>query len=144
MYSHAVHAEPIHPRHAPEIIRLRDEIDLLREENRQLRDQIGASDDALFARHCRELFFISKSRARLLSILMAGKTQSREGIWLAYCNPAKDRPDIKIIDQQICSLRAALRPHGITIENVRCHGYHMSNASKALVTSLLTEWEALQ
>lgn len=109
----------------------------MEEDIRQLREEIGASPSVDFVRRCSEILQIAPSRARLLSILLSGKVKSRNGIWLAYCAPSKDRPDIKIIDTQLCHLRKALGPFGATITNIFGEGWMMDDASRALVRSLL-------
>ena len=144
MHSHAARAEPIHPMHAPEIIRLRDQIDTLREENRQLRREIGAADDATFVRHCCQVFGVTKSRAHLLSVLMAAKVNSKQGLLLAYSDPARETPDIKIITTLVSDLRAALKPHGITIDTAWGQGYSVPAESKAKIRALVADWAAQQ
>ena len=109
----------------------------LEEDNRQLRAEIGASPSVDFIRRAMEKLHLTPSRARMLSILLTGKVKSRNGIWLAYCDPSRERPDVSIISTQLCYLRKALAPHGATITNIFGEGWMMDDASRALVRSLL-------
>lgn len=120
-----------------EMSRLRQRLDELAEDNRQIRSEIGASPSVDFVRRCRRVLGLSPSRAKMLAILMTGKVKSRNGIWLAYCDPSKERPDIYVIDTLLSYLRKALRPYGVTIDNVWGQGWVMDDASRALVRSLL-------
>lgn len=109
----------------------------LEEDNRQLRAAMGGVVSADFTQRCKQVLDIPVSQSRLLAILMAGKTRSIEGIWLAYCRPAASRPDIGIVKVQISHLRKALAPHGISIDTVWGVGHSLSEPMRERVRCVL-------
>lgn len=98
-------------------------IEELEEENRQLREAMGCSPSVEFIDRCKRIFGLPPSRAKMLALLMSGQVRSTEGLWLAYCDPLKERPDIHVVTTIVCYLRASLRPFEVDIENVWGQGY---------------------
>lgn len=109
----------------------------LEEDNRQLRAAMGAAPDVEFIHRCKVVFGIPGGQSRLLAILMAGKARTFEGIWLAYCIPGADRPDIGTVKTQISYLRKALAPHEIYIETIFGIGHGISESSLSRLRGLL-------
>lgn len=134
---HALTREPIHPMHAPEIIRLRGEVEALREEVRQFRDEFGAVPGDMFIVQCKAVLGLSASRAKLLSILLEGRARSNGGLLLAYSDGKRERPDVGLIKTLVANLRTALAPHGITIDISWGHGYFMTPEAREKVRALL-------
>lgn len=109
----------------------------LEEDNRQLRAAMGAAPSVEFIVRCKVVLGIPGAQARLLAVLVAGKTRTLEGIWLAYCRPGADRPDIGIVKTLISHLRRALAPHEIFIETIHGIGHGISEESRSRLMAVL-------
>src|SRR4051794_32177910 len=91
------------------------ELDNLRDRISQLEQILGIDRSA--TGRLKDAFGISPALASMLGILMARSLVSGEAFYTALygARPECDWPDEKIIDVQICKLRAAIKPHGIEI-----------------------------
>lgn len=136
---------------SPAVIRsLRDRIDLLEEENRQLREAAEALIS--FPRSWR----LTEKEARFVSALMRSKTgaMSKEALMTALYGLEPDVEE-KIIDVWACKLRKKLKTLGVAveIETVWGQGYRLSVESRATLQLALDEidgaddqpdWAAMQ
>lgn len=111
---------------------LRDRIDLLEEENRQLRETVrfeGAifpADWELTGAHARMLAALAKAPAGFLSREAVHAVCSRNGETL-----------VKVIDTQMSRLREKVKGKGIQIVTRWGVGFEMPEASRAIVKAAL-------
>lgn len=85
-------------------------------------------------------FKISRMPALYLSILMGkdGAVTPNQFESIVYGGARRSE---KMVHVMICKLRAALRPHGIQIENLWGRGYRMGAASKEQLKLKVREWQ---
>ena len=112
-------------------------IEEVEEENRQLRELIGATPEFEFVMQCQHVLGLTNSCAKLLSILLRGRVRSHEGIWMAYCGPSHERPTLRVISALIVPIRKALRPYGVEVKTVWGEGFVMTKEDRARVWEIL-------
>jgi hypothetical protein len=112
-------------------------IEELEEENRQLRNLLGAEPQFEFVVACREKLDLQPAYAKFLSILVQGRIRTHEGLWTAYSATMHNPPALGIIKVLVVGLRKALRPHGINIKTVWGEGFLMSAEDRAKVRQIL-------
>lgn len=108
------------------------EVEYLREENRQLRESLGGAEFS-FPREWR----LTRAEQRLLSCLYTGKNYFRieEALRFASCHGnATDRDVVKV---RVCGMRKKLKPFGIEIRNVWGEGYELTPESAAIIKAAL-------
>lgn len=111
-----------------EIAKLRERIDELEEENRQLKQR--SVPDAVFPMRWR----LTEREDTFLRVLLAAPgVSSRETLLDAAYNQNADTPELKIVDVFICKLRKKLAPDGIAITTVWGRGFWLEPPGKALV-----------
>ena len=110
------------------ILRLRDEISLLKEENRQLREALAPAKA-----WPRELG-LTKTEKSILNCLLAsaGRSLSKFKIHDWLYSGHSDSPGDKIIDIYICKIRKKLKPYDVIIDTDWGSGYYidLANAQK--------------
>ncbi len=74
--------------------------------------------------------------ARLLGCLLRRERWTRDDLYVALYDDPASAPQIKTIDVHMVHLRAALKPHGITIETLWGVGYFMTREMKARTHAL--------
>lgn len=72
---------------------------------------------------------ISAQQAAILAALASRRECTRTYLFNAVWGDKLDQPDPKILDVQLCKLRKAVAPHGVTIKTVWGKGYGMSKES---------------
>lgn len=120
-----------------EIMRLREEIEILQEENRQLKEG-NKRQDILNTDSQMRLLGIRPSGVTILKMLMTGKVATHDAIIREMYD--MDEPDNarNIISIQIMHLRRSLKEIGVSIETVHSVGYRMSEADIKKVSDLLS------
>ncbi|CAN7583295.1 winged helix-turn-helix domain-containing protein [Devosia sp. LjRoot16] len=120
---------------------LRDEVEFLREENRQLKERLGLSPDNQFFLEARYRLRLQPQVARVLAALMGSPMVSKGELLEAMCDGWEER-ELKNVDVRIFHLRKALRPHGVEIETIWGQGYRLVPEMKTRVRQLLGLAEA--
>ncbi len=120
---------------------LRDEVEFLREENRQLKERLGLSPTNQFFLEARRCLNLQPQTARVLSALMGSPMVSKGELLEAMC-VGWEECELKNVDVRIFHLRKALTPHGILIETIWGTGYRLVPEMKARVRALLGLAEA--
>lgn len=115
---------------------LRQRIDFLEEENRQLRRQLGVEPNNLFIRAAKDAFGATNSQARLLQVLVVGKVRSTDALMCAYAN-GREYPTSGCLKVQISKLRTKLAAFGITVRNEFGVGYSMADEDRERACELL-------
>lgn len=120
-----------------EIMRLREEIEILQEENRQLKEG-NKRQDILNTDSQMRLLGIRPSGVTILKMLMTGRVATHDAIIREMYD--MDEPDNarNIISIQIMHLRRSLKEIGVSIENIHGVGYRMSEADIKKVSDLLS------
>lgn len=122
-----------------EVDRLRDENETLREQVRQLREQLGLSAPADFQACCRLAFGMSKSEASILSVLIARPMAPYELLLEALPRgfvPSDDRT-MGNVSVHVCRMRRRLAEHGIGINTVWGFGFSIDPAGRARASALI-------
>lgn len=118
---------------------LMEECETLREENRQLRQQLGLIGPTEKLVRCRDVFGLTRGQAEMLMALVrSGRTMSAEQLLDAA--PSRDVVDERtagLVHVQMVRVRRALRPHGIAIDSIRGLGFRLDEANRARVRELL-------
>jgi DNA-binding response OmpR family regulator len=121
-----------------------DELDEVREENRQLRERIGA--DVRSGTVQRLIVFLGRrpGDARILAALLDAKVGvvAREALLAAQTPPGREAPVSRVLDTRLCQLRKTLKPYDIEIETVWGLGYRLTPAMKDRLREALEESEA--
>jgi len=112
---------------------LEAENDILREENRQLKEEIG------LAALPPPMFGLTTQEAVIFGVLLANRAPRRSTFMAAiYSDGAyDDEAEEKIIDVMICKIRKKLRPFGIAIKTNWGESYEMPEASKTRARELM-------
>jgi len=122
---------------------LLEQIDVLQEENRQLREHLGFVTPDLFLVGCKQVFGLTPSEARIFHAICFTRTGSRESIWLAYADGLPCEADPRGMDVMIFRIRKKIAHYGLTIVTLWGHGFRMGDGDKELLTKLLGQ-EAMQ
>lgn len=114
------------------------EAERLRDRVSQLERVLGVDPDSISPLR-RAFEKLEPDPARILAMLLKREFVTREGLYtVMYCGrPECDWPDDKVLDVQLCRLRAILKAHGIIIQTARGDGWFMSKADKAKVRALI-------
>lgn len=114
------------------------EVERLRDRVSQLLQVLGVDEDST-APLRRAFGGLEPDPARILAMLLKREFVTREGLYtVMYCGrPECDWPDEKVLDVQICRLRARLKQHDVIIQTARGDGWFMSKADKAKVRALV-------
>lgn len=121
-------------------------IEALLEERERLLGRIDQLEAALGLGFLTPLEWrLTGAQMRLFGCLMARELMTKEaGMAAMYRDRvgSDDEPDIKIIDVQVCKMRAALKPFGIEILTRWGQGYYLTPETKAHVSGLMAPAEA--
>lgn len=115
--------------------RLREEVALLQEEVRWLKDLL-APPGFLPA-----VFKLSAHEERTLKALLSRKEWTREALYESiylYSNEP-NIPDMRMIDTVICKLRRKIKPWGIEIETLYGQGFRIAPAMRAYAAKIIDE-----
>lgn len=117
---------------------LREEIDQLREENRQLKERLGIGAEALIAiETARSLLSVPPQAARLLVALVSAPMLRKE-VLAEICSPTNwENIEDKVGMVMICRLRRALKPFGVGIENIWGTGYRVAEPDRTIILQML-------
>jgi len=115
-----------------ELQRLRDRIEEL--------EQILGIDRSMTTR-LRAALQITKDQARVLGMLLSRNIATHESLYIALygARPDCDQPQFKILDVQICHLRARLKRHGIAVKTHWGEGWSVSPADKIQVRQMMLD-----
>ena len=102
------------------IAALRDEVDLLQEQVRQLRAALVNDEIDI---PC--WYRLTRQEERVYRHLLTRKMVTEESITQALYSDALELPSSKIVNVWICKLRAKLKPHGIKIVTHWGKGYSL-------------------
>lgn len=109
------------------------EVEFLREENRQLRQSLaGKAHDFPVA------WELTGAEQRLLNSLYSASNGFRTHDALLRAVALSDAVEENLLKVQISRVRKKLKPHGITIKTVWGEGYEISADSKTLITNHLS------
>ena len=120
--------------HSAEIM-LRARVDLLEEENRQLREMIGLDQDAGFVVAARAAFAATPTQAKILQVLITGAV-CRSELLMTVCGSGEPTTDNNL-KVQLSKLRAKLEPHDVWIKNQWGVGYSLSPEHRSKVLELM-------
>lgn len=102
---------------------LKNQIDTLRERNRQLEELLAPSSTPILAE-----WMLTPSEARVFAHLTTRDLCTKASIMAAmYSDRIDVEPEIKIVDVFICKMRRKLKPFGITIRTVWGQGYGLED-----------------
>ncbi len=115
------------------MLSIAQELEMVREENRQLKELLVAPPDDEF-----KALGITGSRGKLLGMLVHGGTVTRElAMYRLYGGrPECDTPDSKIIEVMLSALRKHLSQHAIEIHNRFGVGWYITPEHKRLIKEL--------
>ncbi len=119
-----------------EIATLRDRVDFLDEENRQLKAVIfGTDPNQPIVRVRFPTIHLSESEEKILYCLSLFNFTPYETIWhFLYGNRSEEnQPENKIIDIFLCKIRKKIIPTGIKIEVVRGRGLCVNETDRAII-----------
>jgi DNA-binding response OmpR family regulator len=140
---HQVRAEPTHPSLAPEILRLRNKIEILEETNRQLLESMSGRDDENLLVRYKEKLGLSTSPARLLIALVHGSARSRAALTHVVSASPTNTPDARIVNVYVARIRKSLKPYGLSITTDWGIGFHIDEPNRAGIRALI-EGQAAQ
>ena len=117
---------------------LRERINLLEEENRQLKERLGLGAEAkIAAEKARAMFHVSPQAARLLVAIISVPMLSHEDI-PEICSPHNwENIDARISKVIICRLRRSLAPFGLGIETIWGVGYRIDDPDRTAIRQML-------
>lgn len=117
---------------------LREEIEQLREENRQLKDRLGLGASSLIAvETARSLLGVPRQAGRLLVALVSAPMVRREAI-PEICSPENwENIEDQIGPVMISRLRRALRAHGLSIETIWGTGYRIAEPDRSAIRRMI-------
>jgi two-component system cell cycle response regulator CtrA len=112
---------------------LEAENETLREQNRQLREEIGLAAQAP------PMFDLTTQEAVIFGVLMSNRAPRKSTFMAAlYSDGAyDDEAEEKIIDVFVCKIRKKLKPFGIEIKTNWGESYEIPEASKARARELM-------
>ena len=116
-------------------IALRQENDRLVAENSELRRQLRHDPEPSFVDIVTKAFGIMPSTARVLWVLWDCKVRTHDQIFHALYGDRLDQPEIKIVQVQICKLRAAIKGADALIETLWGKGYQLPKADRAKIAA---------
>lgn len=108
------------------------EVEFLREENRQLRESLVGAEFAFPAE-----WRLTRAEQLLLNSLYTGPNffRGEEALRFASCRGnATDRDVVKV---RVCGMRKKLKPAGIEIKTVWGEGYELTPGSAAIIKGVL-------
>lgn len=120
-----------------EVAALREELEIVKEVNLQLKAQSHGLPDEVFVQRARRLFHITALSARLLQVLVEKGELSKESLFFALYSDKIDQPELKIVDVLLCKIRKGISPFGVKVETVWGFGYHMFEEDSKKTLSLL-------
>lgn len=108
---------------SPAEAKLREQVDILQEENRQLREALAPE-----IVHIPVAWRLTPCEQRVFRCLTTQDIVPHGLIMMAlYADRPGDPPAAKIIQAFICKLRAKLKPHGVMIGTAWGQGYCLEN-----------------
>jgi DNA-binding response OmpR family regulator len=119
---------------------LRDRLDELEEENRQLKEMLAPSG-IVFPADWR----LTEAERRVLAGFLRGPDGylSHRAIVSVYVK-FRDRGDTHYTSVIICKMHHKLKPHGIEFVNRHGHGYQLTPASRVLIRKALAASEIVE
>lgn len=114
---------------------LRDRVEYLEEENRQLREIMGLDEDEGFLVAARAAFQTTKAQGRVLQVLVTGAVVRNEALMLA-CTPTGEASDNNL-KVQLSRLRRKLGPYGLAVKNEWGVGYSMSPEHRVMAADIM-------
>jgi hypothetical protein len=107
---------------------LEEQLEILQEENRQLRDAlIGAEQLWIRLKRC---FRLPGGPMKLLAALLTRDMVSRESFMVASARPDGEMPMLKTADVYATKLRKVLKPIGVSFETVWGCGFAMDGVMR--------------
>jgi hypothetical protein len=118
-------------------------------EMKRLRDRVEELErilgtDRSTANRLRTAFELTPDQGKMLGMLMARSSVTHESLYAVIygAKPECDQPEPKIVDVQICKLRARLKPYGFEIGTLWGEGYRLTPAMKAAIRAHMRQVEA--
>ncbi len=118
---------------------LRERLEILEEENHQLKDEIGFVDSLPDMKKLRVLG-LSISGYRLFVLLSKRKMVLKDTVVRSLW-PNGDEPEtsMNVVSVQLHRIRKCLRQYGIEIRNVPTVGWYLENADREKVSKIVAE-----
>lgn len=110
------------------IIRLRGEIEYLKERIVQLSECLKGPDELLI--ELRHKFRFTYSEAGILALLLTRPIVTKDMAYTVLYGEMHDAPEPKILDVFICKMRPKLNRIGISIETIWGRGWALTEANK--------------
>ena len=114
------------------------EVEYLREENRQLKDALGA-----VANPFPKEWKLTKAEQRLLSCLATGQGGFRKEEALRAASSHHESSDRDLVKVRVSQMRKKLKPFGVEIRNVWGEGYELPEVALKEVKKHLTEIKSI-
>jgi DNA-binding winged helix-turn-helix (wHTH) protein len=108
-----------------------EEIELLREQNRQLRALLADAPDDSYRK-----LGVSGMKSQLLGLLMKHGTVSRDLAMEALYGNRVDQPSQEVLRVMLCQLRKILNRNAADIQNIWNVGWFISPEHKKLIREL--------
>ncbi|TGP28230.1 helix-turn-helix domain-containing protein [Mesorhizobium sp. M2D.F.Ca.ET.232.01.1.1] len=121
-------------------ITARERIEMLEEENRQLKDRIAELTGRHDAKAARKAFGLTEAEASIVMMLV---TRGEAEYGQLQASIYTDRHLVELLDpdwairSHMKRIRRKMRPHGIDFETVYSMGYRMSDACRAAVRTII-------
>lgn len=109
------------------------EVEYLREENRQLKEALGAAINP-FPREWK----LTRAEQKLLSCLATGRNGFRKEEALRSASSHHESTDRDLVKVRVSQMRRKLKPFGIEIKNVWGEGYELPEAAHKEVKKYIT------
>lgn len=113
------------------------ENELLRAENAEMKALLRVDPSVDFLERAKLELGIMPQCAQILWALWDCKPKSRDAIFHSVWGGKIDQPEIKVIDVQVCRLRAALAPHGASIKTIWGYGYQLPFADRVKIAAVI-------
>jgi len=116
---------------------LQEENDILREQVRQLQDQIASTTTPMPIEFC-----LTPAEDKVLRYLLGREGVCHRERIFDFCNSDRlnaDLPDIKIIDVYICKIRKKIEPFGVQIVTHFGFGFSLPHQSKEIIRKMQNE-----
>lgn len=121
-----------------ELAKLREQLDELQEENRQLKEEIGLIDQLPDYRKLR-LIGMSDTCFRIFALLERRSIVSKDALLRALWNEDEPENALSALGVYLNRLRKILNGFEIKITNVRAVGWYLDDDSRAKAANLMKE-----